>query len=406
MEKRRIVGRIYSAEQTPSGRGSRLTMEIDAVVVTDAGLDPHLLKAEGALQNFALVRVSNTGSRFSEIFGIDAEAIGEGAWLFLEIGAREDRSLRAKIAVLGPTGYEQASDVWVSRGEYLFSDGPEDSRPFPGGAGIPDHRSVANDLHRICCLPYTDEHTLADIERTLAAVGAPSHLKVHDVGQASFVGLNDEADEAKLYFDAGWPLIFNQRTEPAHFAPRRVDFVVLSHWDFDHLLSGYRYPHLRKACWIVPDQKMGPGARRFASLLERDGRLIVAFRDLDLGWGSIHQAGGGRNDANNSGLLFAITLQSAKQALLVGDAHYKFLRLPVSFRPDYMVATHHGALFEGEVPRPPQEGASCVVSVGKGNVYRHPIEEAIKAHKDAGWKLHYTTHAGNVGGRGSRQLGP
>lgn len=406
MEKRRIVGRIYAAEVRSSGRGSSLTMEIDAVLISDGGFDPHLLKADSAMENFAVVRISNTGRRFSAVFDIDAETIGEGAWLFLEIGARQEHSLKAKIAILGPTGYAQASDVWVSRGEYLFSEEEDSPRPFPGGVGIPDQRSVANDLYRSCGLPYPDEHALRELERTITAVGAPSHLKVHDVGQANFVGLNNEADEAKLYFDAGWPLIFNQRTEPAHFAPRRVDFVVLSHWDFDHLLSGYRYPHLRKACWIVPDQKMGPGARRFASLLERDGRLIVASRDLDLGWGSIHQADGGRNDANNSGLLFAITLQSGKQALLVGDAHYKFLRLPASFRPDFLVATHHGASFEGDVPQPPFKGAPCVVSVGKGNVYRHPKEEAIKAHKDAGWKLHYTTHAGNVGGRGSRQLGP
>ena len=264
MEKRGIVGRIYAAEDTSSGRGSRLAIEIDAVVVSDAGLEPYLLKADSAMRNFALIRLSTTKGRFSEVFGIDAGAIAEGAWVHLEIGAREDRSLRAKIAVLGPTGYEQASDVWVHGGEYHISDGPEDSRPFPGGSGIADQRAIAYELYRNCSLPYHDEHVLADVERALAAVGAPSHLKVHDVGQASFVGLNNEADEAKLYFDAGWPLIFNQRTEPAHFAPRRVDFVILSHWDFDHLLSGYRYPHLRKACWIVPHQNMGPGARRFA----------------------------------------------------------------------------------------------------------------------------------------------
>lgn len=324
------------------GRGGRLAVEIDAVVVSDAGLDPYLQKADSALRNFALIRISSTGGRLSEVFGIDAGAIAEGAWVYLEIGAKEDRSLRAKIAVLGATGYEEASDVWIHSGEHLFSDGPEDFRQFSSGTGIPDQRAIANELYRNCSLPHHDEHILADVERALAAVGAPSHIKVHDVGQASFVGLNDEAGEAKLYFDAGWPLIFNQRTEPAHFAPRRADFVILSDWDFDHLLCGYKYPYLRKACWIVPDQNIGPGARRFASLLERDGRLGVAYRNLDLGRGSIRQASGLRNDANNSGLLFAITLQSGRQALLVGDAHYKSLRLPVPFRPDFLVATHHG----------------------------------------------------------------
>ncbi|MFQ6185819.1 MBL fold metallo-hydrolase [Sinorhizobium meliloti] len=375
-------------------------------MVSDTKFDPDKLKADSARQNFALVRINTTGRRLSEFLGIDTEAIIEGAWVYLEIGSQDDISLRAKIATLGATGYDQVSDVWIRRGEYLFNDGPLDFRPFPGGAGIPDHRAFANDVAQVCRLPSGDEDTLSDLARALAEIGAPAHIKVHDVGQASFIGLNDEGGEAKLYFDAGWPLIFNRRTEPAHFAPRRVDVVILSHWDFDHLLSGYKFPHLRKSCWIVPDQNMGPGARRFAALLEQEGRVVVVNRDLDFGWGSIHQAGGLRNDANNSGLVLTLTLQSGKQALLVGDAHYGSLRLPVPFNPDFLVATHHGGLFEGGVPRPPLKGAPCVVSVGKGNVYGHPKDEAIKAHKDAGWRMHYTTHEGNVGGRGPRQLGP
>ncbi len=80
--------------------------------------------------------------------------------------------------------------------------------------------------------------------------------------------------------------------------------------------------------------------------------MVVVNRDLDFGWGSIHQAGGMRNDANNSGLVLTLTLQSGKQALLVGDGPLWILEAAGSIQ----------SRFPGR--NPPRGGCSRGVSHG------------------------------------------
>jgi hypothetical protein len=51
--------------------------------------------------------------------------------------------------------------------------------------------------------------------------------------------------------------------------------VVLSHWDWDHLHFALRPEgrYLKDSKWIVPIQKLGPGAARFANEHSKSGRL-------------------------------------------------------------------------------------------------------------------------------------
>jgi competence protein ComEC len=310
------------------------------------------------------------------------------------------------MAELSDTGYGEAFSVSIENGEFLFNDGPSDFRPFPAGSGVPDHRMFANLLSQACELIADSDDVVDEVALRLSRLPNPDHIEVFDVGQASFIAARDASNVPLVYFDVGWPLFFNKRTAPKHFVAPKVGYIILSHWDFDHLLCYYRFRHLRRATWIVPAQRMGPGARKIASALAHEGNLVVVDRPVDFGWGKISKSSGPLNNANNSGLVAWTRLRSGKSVLLVGDANYDSLTLSLSTPPHFMVATHHGGIFAGSVPAPFHPESRCVISVGKDNVYGHPKEEAVKAHQSAGWKVSFTHFEGNVGIRGPRRLGP
>ncbi|NRP86934.1 hypothetical protein GFPCMMHI_02845 [Ensifer adhaerens] len=404
-EKRQMIGRVSQAEITGSQQ-TRISLEIDAIEISH-GTDLALLKGDTSPDRFAIMRISSTPRRIAEVFDAEMFEIQEGSWLKLEITSVVKSKPKVKLAQLSQTGYDQISDVSIESGSLLFNDGPLDFRPFPAGATVPDVMALATSFANECLLPSHAYGSEADIVGLLSSVPKPHHVSVYDVGQASFIALNDEGSNPLIYYDVGWPIFFNKRTAPKHFAARRVPYVILSHWDFDHLLGFYKFDHLRNATWIVPEQNLGPGARRIANILLSGGNLIVCNADeLRFSWGRMSKCLGEKNHANNSGNALSLELQSGKRVLLVGDADYDRAGLPTAFRHDFLVATHHGGKFAGSVPHPVNGQGLCVVSVGAGNVYHHPDEQATLAHRAVGWRLGYTSFEGNVGSRGNRRLGP
>jgi beta-lactamase superfamily II metal-dependent hydrolase len=227
----------------------------------------------------------------------------------------------------------------------------------------------------------------------LSSIAVPKKVIVRDVGQASFCCLKDEEDRIVLYYDVGWPLSFNKKTEPQRVA---IDFtrapVVLSHWDWDHLHFALRPQgsYLRDSKWIVPIQKLGPGAARFAKELSKSGKLLGwKANGLTFNFGSIAPCTAPSSNSNSSGLAMRVSLQSGKTVLLVGDADYDFVANALKLPVDGLAATHHGARFLSawtSVPKPKRAFAKCILSYGKGNCYGHPHKEAEKKHVSAGWR--------------------
>jgi beta-lactamase superfamily II metal-dependent hydrolase len=167
--------------------------------------------------------------------------------------------------------------------------------------------------------------------------------------------------------------------------------VVLSHWDWDHLHFALR-PEGRylNSKWIVPIQKLGPGAARFANELSKSRKLFGwKANGLTVNVGSIVPCAAPSSNTNSSGLAMRVSLQSGNAFLLVGDADYDFVASALKLPVDGLAATHHGARFLSawtSVPRPKQAFARCILSFGKGNSYGHPHPEAIKKHNSAGWR--------------------
>ncbi|WP_354265191.1 MULTISPECIES: hypothetical protein [unclassified Bradyrhizobium] len=178
--------------------------------------------------------------------------------------------------------------------------------------------------------------------------------------------------------------------------------------DWDHLHGAFHLPHLLECRWIVPNQRLGPGAARLARILAEKGNLLVRPPNarIRFPFGELVRSRGPARDLNNSGLTILATLTSGRSALLTGDADYAHLMHANATKVDHLVATHHGARFNADaasVPMPNNRHGQLVISYGYRNVYRHPHAEALSKHANSGWTTCLTT-AGRrgVASRGDR----
>lgn len=362
---------------------------------------------EEVAKPFALLRVVTTPAHFGDFVGAVPVP---GDWFRLEI-APDGKGLRSWHAQLTENGYSALSRGIITSARRLGTSDDSAGRPGPhpqalGAAASPTVLLPTALIGACTALPQPASS--GAISTILNSVPQVSSVLVRDVGQASFVSLRDAHGRAVLHYDVGYPIAFN-----GHTAPRGFDVddsesppIILSHWDWDHLHAAYRKPHLLNCQWIVPDQRLGPGAARLARILAAKGNLLVrpAIARGQFKFGEVTQSQGLAGDLNNTGLTILVALANGRSALLTGDADYADLRHAAARRVDHLVATHHGARFgapAASVPTPSTEDCALVISYGSRNVYRHPHPESLAKHATAGWTSLVTT-AGRrgVSGRG------
>lgn len=260
------------------------------------------------------------------------------------------------------------------------------------------------------CAALPTAATRGDISLVLKGVPQAESIRVRDVGQANFISLCDDRGRAILHFDVGFPISFNCHTFPSKFGIDTDEKppIILSHWDWDHLHGALCLPHLLDCRWIVPEQRLGPGAARLARMLAQRGNLLVrpANAGIRFPFGELVKSRGRASDLNDSGLTVLATLTNGRSALLTGDADYAHLMHTNATKVDHLVATHHGARFNGgaaSVPMPANGHGELVISYGYRNVYGHPHPEGLSKHAKSGWTTYVTT-AGRrgVASRGDR----
>lgn len=316
-------------------------------------------------------------------------------------------------AQLQPNGLTIHSRGVTSNITYLGSDrddGPKGPRPQSVGAAIAKQVTVPSKIIKACALPSSPNAKQA-IARALSSVTGIKTLRVRDVGQASFSSLCDEQGKALLHYDVGAPISFNGHTFPRTFNidPTEKPAVILSHWDWDHLHAAFLCPHLMDCSWIVPDQKLGPGAARLARILAKKGRLLVhpTGKATVFPSGEVAHASGTQASLNDAGLTVWATLESGRSVLLTGDADYQYLAHPNVGSVNYLVATHHGARFasgSAAIPVPVPNFETLLLSFGRRNVYRHPHPDALNLHTLAGWKKQISTASSGALPRGDREV--
>ena len=264
-----------SLSTSPHRRSSFEFDCIDADYVDDVG--PKLLDGfrVGKTKPFALLRVVTTASRFRDISG--AIPI-PGDWFRLEIepGVAGLPAWHAQLEADGYSRHARGIMTYARRIETPDETPGPRSRPQALGAAVAPRLALPSSLIAACAaLPKPTGR--AAISKILVRIPRPASILIRDVGQASFVSLRDDQDRAILHFDVGSPISFNRHTVPTDF---KIDLpeappIILSHWDWDHLHAAFQRPHLLDCPWIVPDQRLGPGAARLARILAAKGNLLV-----------------------------------------------------------------------------------------------------------------------------------
>lgn len=411
--QRRLYARLSRVDALSVGPAARASFEFDCIDADFAdGVEGAIDKAfdKGVTKPFAVIRIVTTPRRFEDVAGAPGVP---GSWFALEIGPKGSApSLLTWHAQFQPNGFPSHSRGATNGITYLGSDepsAPRSPRPQSLGAAVAKQTTVASAVIAACAMPAASSGQ--SIGGALAPIAGVASLRVRDVGQASFSSLCDASGKAVMHYDVGFPISFNGHTSPKTFDLDVTETppVVLSHWDWDHLHAAFLHPHLMDCMWIVPDQKLGPGAARLAHILAAKGNLLIhpAASPTSLAWGEIAQAAGPLGSANDAGLTASVTLSSGDTILLTGDADYAFLSHAALPPVDYLVATHHGARFasgSAAIPPPKPKGAGLLLSYGKRNVYRHPHADALRQHRIAGWTKQVTTAQTSAAPRGDRTV--
>lgn len=255
-------------------------------------------------------------------------------------------------------------------------------------------------------------------------------IAVYDVGQASMSAVVDCYEHPLMFFDMGWPLWFNAKSnplnkdfDPLHDFAKKPAPVVLSHLDWDHwgytIEKGlakkdkatgawiteptYRVRALNRA-WLltrpeVARHGLGPSHLHFVRTLEvlkgvGDSKLLFwPHRKKSLSIGSLHiirnvPAIGLSKPSflrNNESLSICVRAGGAN-ALLCGDADYP--SIPERFRESLcaLVAPHHGGrITPGTTPYAVGHGRMVVSAFG--GCYRSiPCGDSMDEAFEHGWR--------------------
>lgn len=360
--------------------------------------------------SFGLVRIVTTPHRFSEVLG-SPPVIGGWYHLELEPGVLH-KGLMSWHAQLGPTGYYDQSRGSTISGSPLEDPLDPSDRPRARSLGAAASRQKLPQSIAELSKVATVSSDITVLEGILAQIQVPETIVVRDVGQACFTSFLTKDGDAYLHFDTGLPISFNGHTAPKsiNVQPAKQQTVILSHFDWDHLHAPYSIPALLDAKWIVPSQKLGPGAARLALIIARRGGLHVwpAGHAYNSAAVSVAECSGTAGNVNDTGLAVVAKLASGKRALLTGDAAYSTLPAGFNKPVEYLVVSHHGAKCSGGLkglPTPSGKFEKSVVSFGSRNVYRHPDLATKASHVSAGLRPWISTAADYPHyGRGDRYL--
>jgi hypothetical protein len=168
--------------------------------------------------------------------------------------------------------------------------------------------------------------------------------------------------------------------------------IILSHWDWDHWSSAYRYDEALSVQWLCPPVPMKPIQQAFAADLYIRGSLILWDHtwpaELREGCVRIERCTG--KTSNDSGLavtLFA-GLKSQRNCLLPGDAAYAHIPSVLSGTAfNALCMTHHGGRLHSPVYPAVKRGGASALSVGPRNTYKHPLFQTLTWHSEKGWKF-------------------
>lgn len=280
------------------------------------------------------------------------DALRKGEWVRARLS---DRRLRGSLTLAGsldlsvpPFAIEGLCLAFVE-GEF-----PESPKPCPikfrtrtSKAAFDRFKSMVVDTSCCCAM----------------VPAAPFKATIYNVGQANMIYVNHLARKKfRFYFDIGRPISLcfppqgtierkNLQNNLSYVGLTSPDFIVISHWHFDHAGAAFSLDDLRKkkAVWVLP--RKIPANRRWienlVGYLDRESSIfwvddgsIAELNNCLVQYNLEFHLGAG-TDLNGSGLI-----ANLPSAVFSGDCDYGLWPQDVrSHLPlcDTLVAPHHGA---------------------------------------------------------------
>ena len=152
-----------------------------------------------------------------------------------------------------------------------------------------------------------------------------------------------------------------------------IEFVILSHWDFDHFALAIRYPQLKGLNWFAPKQPVGPNTAHFQKTL---GKRLNSSQGMSTLVGFCSSDALAHRRATGIQLAMPCRIDREDAGILLpGDADYQWIPPVIARGANQLMMPHHGAA--GSPPPSPNGKASpvAVASYGVPNTYRHPNED-------------------------------
>lgn len=238
------------------------------------------------------------------------------------------------------------------------------------------------------------------------------HLRFLAVGQGdSALVLTPEGKSIVIDGGPDWSTL-EELGNYLPFLHRRIDLLVLSHPNLDHLLS---FPEILKRYSVGGIVMAGtenslPRYQEIFALAERNavpmfmvsaGQMIAIEQNVTMNilWPpKIMPKGFSKND-NNQSVVLMLTYNSHR-ALFTGDEEHQveetLVRSHADLKADILKVAHHGSRTSStDAFLRAVHPSLAVISVGK-NSYGHPRPEVLKLLKDAGAEIHRTDEEGTI----------
>ena len=234
------------------------------------------------------------------------------------------------------------------------------------------------------------EATEEDFQQLSESLKSFSHISVYDVGQGNLNGLCQEDNMPIAYFDMGGGSIQNAFTYPnALNICTKSTYVILSHWDLDHIQTALMTNQSHSFTWFVPQQNLGLNHFILAYYISQNGKLLKVKKSLKSQTFSILKCTG--TTKNDAGLALLINLPQYL-ALLPGDASFSKIPNIRGIRFDALIATHHGSdhgltYYRRNVIPTANSNNMLAFSYGTGNTFGHDPNIVINKYIQKGWAV-------------------
>lgn len=396
-ESRSFIGTIelFSEAKSPEDDSTpsispyrRWNLIIDAIyskhLPTGNYEDNEIFKAETAI-----FRSVSTYRKFHEYLDNESDKLVPGQWVEIELS--DEKSATPVWGLNTGTSPDQDLElegrVYIQRIRILKD---EPTKKSVGAAAVasPTKTEVTN-KHDLKTIQRKTNSSALQLIKSIKKISSGC---IHDVGQASFTTLNC-ANDMTVFFDVGQPLWFqsftiSKKAKTCLPSPKKKngDFIILSHWDWDHYAWGRYHPAFHNVPWVAPDQIVGPSAYKFASTLNNTGNLhlIVGAVPTLPKSSPLQLTRDPSNTANRntSGFIATLKLADKRNILLTADCDYATCKslLGNTTTFDRVVIPHHGGLALGTMPKTKRSPEVFIVSYGLNNKYGHPVESVLSTH--------------------------